>query len=394
MWSPLASASLVFLILYLILFLAVSTLFVLRKVQRKSRWLVLLLHVLVRLASQACGLSFGIVGYKNINILVAYYVLGAEGYFTLVVCTARFLIAWQRDYWHGYSWIEPIDPSKERAGWRKRFKRLLQAKPSGKSLTARLAVVVDWLLVAANAIIIAGGSLSSAAYTDSDLTQAEVQSRLKASRGMRAAGQAIFLVVNTVLLVCIAVSMHQHRQYRFDNRASVEGETPMWEKHGEEPADSRKPRRWFAHPTLLLLLLTWPFLAVRGGFGVAQALVPDLNVSIFHLKGQQSFREGALTHFHVSRPNAVLQSRCLRRRQLDSTICDRGKLFRDHDGGHQRSYAYLDVLLHSPEAGQHGGDFFHRFVTTGDISCRVDQSFPVTSRVAVSAAVVIWRGIG
>ncbi|CDR98607.1 hypothetical protein [Sporisorium scitamineum] len=242
MWSPLASASLVFLILYSILFIILSTLFILRKVPWISRWLVLLLHVLVRLASQACGVSFGVIGYRNIDLLIAYYVLGAEGYFALVVCTARYLIAWQRNHW-GYSWLEPADPTKERAGWGKRFQRLFRWRSDGAP-SNRWIMMVDWMLIAANAIIISGGSVSSAAYTDRDLTPSEVKSKLDAANGMRAAGQAVFLAINTALLACIAVTVQ---------------------------------RPWYAHPTLLLLLITWPFLMVRGIFGVLQAVIPDLN---------------------------------------------------------------------------------------------------------------------
>ncbi|SPO30763.1 uncharacterized protein UTRI_05380 [Ustilago trichophora] len=271
MWSPLASASLVFLVLYLIVFIILCSLFALRKVHWKSRWLVLLLHVLVRLASQACGLSFGLIGYRNIDLLIAYYVLGAEGYFTLV-----------RNHWNGHSWIEPIDPTQERAGWRKRFKRLLQGKPSENSPTAKLVLAVDWLLVAANAIIVAGGSLSSGAYSSSNnRTQEQKQALLDTSKGMRAAGQAVFLTINTLLLVCIVVTIHQHRLFRFDDYSNrnVENETATItrEKVGKDSANKSESRPWYAHPTLLLLLLTWPFLAVRGAFGVAQALLPDLN---------------------------------------------------------------------------------------------------------------------
>ncbi|SJX64568.1 uncharacterized protein SRS1_15385 [Sporisorium reilianum f. sp. reilianum] len=281
MWSPLASASLVFLILYFFLFILLSTLFVLRKVPRKSRWLVLLLHVLVRLASQACGLAFGIIGYRNIDVLVAYYVLGAEGYFTLVVCTARFLIAWQRNHW-GYSWLEPVDPTKERAGWRKRFQRLFQWRSSSSEQAAsnRWIVLVDWLLVAANAIIISGGSLSSAAYTDKDLTPSQIKSKLDTAKGMRAAGQAVFLGINTALLVCIAVTIHQHRRCRYDgpDRRNSDAVTPIKEMERQEPLESTPAKKpWYGHPTLLLLLITWPFLVVRGIFGVLQAVLPDLN---------------------------------------------------------------------------------------------------------------------
>lgn len=279
MLSPLASASLVFLILYLCLFVALSTLFVLRKVEWKSRWLVLLLHVLVRLASQACGLSFGIIGYRNIHLLVAYYVLGAEGYFTLVVCTARFLIAWQRNQWHGYSWMEPVEPSKKRAGstFRQRLRGMFRWKTSSDhSASNRWIMMTDWLLVAANAIIISGGSLSSAAFTDHDLSPSQVRSKLDAARGMRAAGQAVFLAINAALLVCIAVTIHQHRHHRYDGTASQPSDTP---NRGKGPWE--RPRPWFGHPTLLMLLVAWPFLVVRGIFGVLQALLPDLNVSTF-----------------------------------------------------------------------------------------------------------------
>ncbi|SPC63157.1 uncharacterized protein UHOD_06473 [Ustilago sp. UG-2017b] len=232
MWSPLASASLVFLILYFILFLFLAYLYVLRKVPLLSRWLVLLLHVTVRLASQGCGLSFGIVGYANIDLLVAYFILGAEGYFTLVVCTLRFLIAWQRNHWGGLSWLEPNDPSRERGGWRKRFSRMFQWKHSRGSSSLKAVIIVDWLLVGANTIIISGGSLSSAAYTDKELSPSQVE---------------------------------------------VVSDTPAPEKAQELPAEESRRRPWFGHATLLLLLATWPFLAIRGAFGVAQAIVPDLN---------------------------------------------------------------------------------------------------------------------
>ena len=50
----------------------------------KSRWSMLFFHVMVRVASQACGIAFGILGFSNIIVFLAYLILGAEGYFTLV----------------------------------------------------------------------------------------------------------------------------------------------------------------------------------------------------------------------------------------------------------------------------------------------------------------------
>lgn len=281
MWSPLASASLVFLVLYAILFLFLAHLYISRKVPLLSRWLVLLLHVTVRVAAQACGLSFGIVGYGNIGVLVAYYILGAEGYFTLVVCTARFLIAWQRNHWSGYSWLEPIDPSKERNGWKKRFRRMFQWKKEGSKSESHIALVMfDWLLAGANAIIIVGGSFSAAAYRDKSLTQGQIRSKLDSSKAMRAAGQAIFLAVNMALLACVAVTVHQHRYHRYSSSPTEGGsDTLTHQKEDETPVVGEKRRPWYGHVTLLLLLVTWPFLAIRGAFGVVQAILPDLNVS-------------------------------------------------------------------------------------------------------------------
>lgn len=282
MLSPLASASLVFLTLYFCIFIILFTLLSLKKVPWRSRWLVLLLHVLCRLASQACGITFGVIGYRNIDVLVAYYILGAEGYFTLVVCTARFLIAWQRDHWNGYSWIEPVNPSQERAGWKKRFKGLFQWRKSNEDQTrgAGIAIAVDWLLVAANAIIVAGGSLNSAAYRDKDLSSKQVRSKLHACRAMRAAGQSVFLAINTALLVCIAVSIHQYRHGRYEDPiTTADNGTPSEEKSQAGTTRDFRRRPWYGHTILLLLLMTWPFLAVRGIFGICQGLLPDLNVS-------------------------------------------------------------------------------------------------------------------
>ena len=81
-----ASAALVFLILYAILFLVMVAGYVTRRVRLASRHTVVFSHVVVRLASQATGLAFGIVGYNNINLLVAYFILGEPRGVCLDVC--------------------------------------------------------------------------------------------------------------------------------------------------------------------------------------------------------------------------------------------------------------------------------------------------------------------
>ena len=70
-----ASAALVFLILYTILFVILLVGYIGRYLSWRSRYTIILFHVTVRLASQATGVAFGIVGYRNINLLAAYFIL-------------------------------------------------------------------------------------------------------------------------------------------------------------------------------------------------------------------------------------------------------------------------------------------------------------------------------
>ena len=69
------SAALVFLILYSILFTLLLVGYIGRYLSWRSRYSIILFHVTVRLASQATGVAFGIIGLKNVSLLVAYFVL-------------------------------------------------------------------------------------------------------------------------------------------------------------------------------------------------------------------------------------------------------------------------------------------------------------------------------
>ena len=71
------SAALVFLILYTILFVLLLIGYIGRYLSWRSRYSVILFHVTIRLSSQATGLAFGIIGYQNVNLLVAYFILYA-----------------------------------------------------------------------------------------------------------------------------------------------------------------------------------------------------------------------------------------------------------------------------------------------------------------------------
>jgi cytochrome b561 len=71
-----ASAALVFLVLYTILFALLLFGYFTGRLRLRSRYSVILFHVTIRLASQATGLAFGVVGYANTSLLVAYFILG------------------------------------------------------------------------------------------------------------------------------------------------------------------------------------------------------------------------------------------------------------------------------------------------------------------------------
>lgn len=236
-----ASAALVYLILYAILFILLILGYITDRLRLRSRYSVVTFHVAVRLASQATGLAFGIVGYANVNLLVAYFILGAEGYFTLVLCTYRFLISWHyRNFESHDSWLEPRHPPG--TPWFKRFADSFSIFGPKRSPM----VIMHWFLIAANAIIISGGSQLAGGHDnvkdfDANLSQAKI---------MRTVGQSIFLTINALLLVCICQAMIQYRR--------------------EHPGKK-------IHPTLFVLLAAWPLLFVRGMYGILSGVYPPFN---------------------------------------------------------------------------------------------------------------------
>lgn len=104
--------------------------------------------------------------------------------------------------------------------------------------------VIHNLLIVANAIIISGGSILAGG--PDDITD----SKLATAKAMRTAGQSVFLAINAFLLYCILDSISQSRR--------------------ENPGRS-------IHPTLYILLATWPLLFVRGIYGVLAGVLPAFN---------------------------------------------------------------------------------------------------------------------
>jgi hypothetical protein len=101
-------------------------------------------------------------------------------------------------------------------------------------------------LCVADSFFILGGSLLAGAQNSIQ----EFNSNMVTAKAMRTAGQGVFLTINVFLVYCIIDTIRQSRREIPDKGT---------------------------HPTLLLLLATWPLLFVRGLYGVMSAVLPAFN---------------------------------------------------------------------------------------------------------------------
>ncbi|KAJ6620502.1 hypothetical protein B0H10DRAFT_2021827 [Mycena sp. CBHHK59/15] len=229
-----AGAALVFLIGYLAVFAWMLFAYLTHRIKWRSRYSLLFFHVTIRVASQACGIGFGILGFNNTNLFLAFLILGAEGYFSLVLCTFRFIISWhQHNLASRKSWLEPRD-----------------APQTNK---VRKVLIFIFLGPLRSCSIVVGGSyLAGADYSKPD--SPDTKMRLRVSKISRTAGQSVFLAGNALLLAIILVTIRNNRR----------------------DGDSRG-KKGTVHPTLILLLVAWFPLIVRGIFGVLQSAVFSLS---------------------------------------------------------------------------------------------------------------------
>ncbi|KAG6872386.1 hypothetical protein C0995_010138 [Termitomyces sp. Mi166 len=218
-----ARAALVFLVLYTILFVVLIHGYVTGRLGLRSRYSLVTFHVAIRLAAQSTGLAFGILGYSNIGVLIAYFTL------------------W---HYHNFevhdSWLEPRLP---------RDTPLLRRLLDSFSLFGprrNLMAIMHQLLVAANALIIAGGSSLAGAQTSLEV----FNEKLHQAMIMRTIGQSIFLIFTVLLALCILYTMWQYRHEQLPQKM---------------------------HPTLFILLAAWPFLMVRGVYGILSGVYSPFN---------------------------------------------------------------------------------------------------------------------
>ncbi|KAG6852598.1 hypothetical protein C0991_010705 [Blastosporella zonata] len=243
-----ARAALVFLVLYTILFVFLLFGYATRRLPVRSRYSIIAGHVALRLAAQAVGLAFGLVidynSNKAIGLLVAYFALGTEGYFTLVLCAYRFLASWQSHNFECHdSWLEPRHPPNTPLSQRFRDSFVVFGP------NRRPMAIMHHLLIIANVLIIVGGVLL--ADTKNAINYFKF---LSAAKITRTVGQVVYLTCNVLLLFCI---LHSMRQYRREN-----------------------PERKI-HLTLYLLFVAWPLLFVRGTYGIISCVYNPFNYFYF-----------------------------------------------------------------------------------------------------------------
>ncbi|KAJ7038999.1 hypothetical protein C8F04DRAFT_1034191 [Mycena alexandri] len=270
-----AGAALVFLILYFAVFLGMLSAYLTHRLKWRSRWSILFFHVTIRVASQACGIGFAILGFKNIRVFLAFLILGAEGYFTLVLCTFRFVISWhQHNLPGGVSWLEPRRGSNSQLTPRQRTQRIIMFVVLGPFAILffrdNLMAAFHTVLILANTAIIIGGSFLANANL-SQFDSPDTQHKLHISRILRTAGQSVFLVCNALLLVILLITARNDR------------------RTGGRKGFLR------VHPTLVVLTITWIPLIIRGVFGVLQSA--DFVLSYYDPNNYGEF--GFTPHFTV-----------------------------------------------------------------------------------------------
>ena len=146
---------LVFLVLYAINLVILLYGYGARLVRIKSVYTLLLFHVILRLGAQSVAITLGTRDNLDFGLLIALFVLGAEGYFSLVLCAYRFLI---EHHEHTYptdgSWLESKPHSNRRSdgtlredAWYTRVGRAMTARDADGKKDPWVMAVIHWVLI-------------------------------------------------------------------------------------------------------------------------------------------------------------------------------------------------------------------------------------------------------
>ncbi|OBA19834.1 hypothetical protein METBIDRAFT_45336 [Metschnikowia bicuspidata var. bicuspidata NRRL YB-4993] len=190
----------------------------------KTLFTFIFVFCVFRFAGQLCGVIYAKVGVLYTNWLVAYLVLQAEGYFTLILTCFRITCKAQEDKFRK-SWIMESGP------------RL----PIFRQLNSSWMRCFHLILIPANALLIAGGSLTAGVDLSDSSSGLE---NLNTAKRLRTAGQIIFLFMTAIL---IGLNMYVFIKERVRNRSTMS------------------------------VMIAGPFLIIRGIFGVLSIYIDDMN---------------------------------------------------------------------------------------------------------------------
>ena len=168
------AAASIYLVLYIILLASSAN--IVRKIGIKTPYIFLLFFGLIRTGAQLSGVAFAAQGYSAINWFIAYLVLGAEGYFALILGSFYFLVYCEKEKFGISYYHEPL------------------VKNNSKTSTA---AIFHWVLIPANALVIAGSSLIAGD------TPQQLEQEASTAKNLRGVGQAIFLT-ETIFVMLVA----------------------------------------------------------------------------------------------------------------------------------------------------------------------------------------------
>lgn len=250
-------AALTFLVLYGILFLLL-TIHVFPSLGFRSVYTFLFFHTIVRLSALGCGIGSGLVGYSNVSFLLAFFTLGVQGHFTLILCAYLFLVNWR--------YIE-----------------------AGKKLNVYLKWAFHLLLTTSNVVAIVGWSELSS-IKGKDINAPDVLHTRDRAKNLRVGGQAVFLVVSIIILFFTILEMQNYKRRQAETRESKAGVGVT------AGGVSSAPKLWFGvHRTLWLMLGAFQLLIVRGAYGILEDILS--NFDMFNL---DNYEDGRLKATFVS----------------------------------------------------------------------------------------------
>lgn len=228
---PLGAAATTFLVVFVLMFIA-STYQITKLVGWKTRYTAIWVYTVLRIGAQICAIGFSSSQSNIVNWLIGYLVLGAEGYFTLVLSAFMFLCVFQKQF--GEDYLRPTAPEGIKGINKLRWK--MRHSP---------AFYFHWILIPANAILIAGGSMASGV----NYQALDHSNKIRTARALRCTGQAIFLLMTIILgLLAAKLYLKEHKKGAL----------------------------------LLSVAIAWPFLLVRGIYGILAAVLPAFDYYNFN----------------------------------------------------------------------------------------------------------------